>query len=359
MSQILDGSPVPTFVINQNHKIIFWNRAWKTVQNQGRKGTGNSRAQTRLLWRSGRNSGRSDCSQGLDGRVEKFYGDSLQPSELLKESYECERFIPSLGPNGKWLFLMAGPLRDMQGRLYGAIETFQDITKNKADQQVLQTTLTTLQTLLEKVPFGLVLVDKKKIIRKANKAALTVLGKTESQVIGRPCNRILCPSNRKRCPVWEEKRVLEGDKLQLPGADDQPITILKNSFPVRLEGEEMLLEAFIDITEMERAEQRVRQESAKLSSMISGMQEGVVFADAADTIVEANPYFLDLVGRKREDLIGKKLTQVHSLETQAKVQKLLRQFRENPDSCPLCFEREFLGRIMDLRVQPIYSDSRA
>lgn len=359
LSQILDGSPVPTFVINQNHKIIFWNRACEKLSGiKAEKVLGTQKHRAAFFGDQAETLADRIVRKASMEELKKFYGDSLQPSELLKESYECERFIPSLGPNGKWLFFMAGPLRDIQGRLYGAIEAFQDITKNKADQQVLQTTLTTLQTLLEKVPFGLALVDKKKIIRKANKAALMVLGKTESQVIGRPCSRILCPPDRKRCPVWEENRILEGVKLELPGADDQPITILKNSFPVRLEGEEMLLEAFIDITEMEQAEQRALQESAKLSSMISSMQEGVVFVDASDTIVEVNPYFLNLVGRKRVELVGKKLTQIHNLETQAKVQKMIRQFRENPDSRPIWIEQEFLGRIVDLRIQPIYSDSR-
>jgi PAS domain S-box-containing protein len=359
LSRIIDSSSVPTFVINQDHVVTHWNRACEKL-------TG-VRAGKVLGTKKHGWAFYGDATETLADRIvrqtppeelKKIYGDSLRPSELLKESYECERLIPSLGPRGKWLFFTAGPLRDMQGRLCGAIETLQDITKSKNDQQALETALGTLQALLEKVPFGLVLVDQKKIIRKANKAALQIFGKPQEQVVGKPCCRVLCPEDQKHCPVWEENRVLEGIKIDLSGAGGKPITILKNSFPVQLDGEPMLLEAFIDITEMERADERVRQESAKLSSMISGMQEGVVFADATDTIVEVNPYFLNLAGRKREDLIGRKLAEIHSLETQTRIQKMIRLFRDNPDSRPVLLEREFLGRIVELRIQPIYSDNR-
>jgi PAS domain S-box-containing protein len=359
LSRIIDGSSVPTFVINQDHTVTHWNRACEKLTGiKAGRVLGTKKHGWAFYGDQTETLADRIVRQTSPEKLKEIYGDSLRPSELMKESYECERFIPSMGPRGKWLFFTAGPLRDMQGRLCGAIETLQDITKSKTDQQALQTALGTLQTLLEKVPFGLVLVDEKRMIRRANKAALQIFGKPQDQVVGKPCCRILCPEDQTQCPVWEGNQVLEGIKINLLGADGQTITILKNSFPVHLDGESMLLEAFIDITKMERADERIRQESAKLSSMIAGMQEGVVFADAADMIVEVNPYFLNLAGRKREDLIGKRLTEIHTLEVQTKIQKMIRRFRDDPDSRPVVLEREFLGRIVELRFQPLYADSR-
>jgi PAS domain-containing protein len=54
------------------------------------------------------------------------------------------------------------------------------------------------------------------------------------------------------------------------------------------------------ILENEAAE-TVRRETAKLSAMISGMDEGVVFADARDVIVEVNDFFCRLVGQPKDE----------------------------------------------------------
>ena len=50
-----------------------------------------------------------------------------------------------------------------------------------------------------------------------------------------------------------------------------------------------------DITSRKQAENAARRETAKLSTMISGMEEGVVFADRNDVVVEANEYFCQLM----------------------------------------------------------------
>jgi len=63
--------------------------------------------------------------------------------------------------------------------------------------------------------------------------------------------------------------------------------------------------------EHQRNQENLQQETAKLSAMISGMNEGIVFADAQDKITEVNDYFLNLVGKKRQEIIGKTIWDFH------------------------------------------------
>jgi len=67
-----------------------------------------------------------------------------------------------------------------------------------------------------------------------------------------------------------------------------------------------------DITARKRLEEDVRKawtsaqhENAKLAAMISGMEEGVVFADAGNVIVEINDFMCRFVGVQRSDILGR------------------------------------------------------
>ena len=71
----------------------------------------------------------------LDGITEeealKYYGTKWQESALIEGAYEAEEFFPHLGEDGKWLFFTAAPIKDADGTVVGAIETFWDKTEEK------------------------------------------------------------------------------------------------------------------------------------------------------------------------------------------------------------------------------------
>jgi diguanylate cyclase (GGDEF)-like protein len=57
---------------------------------------------------------------------------------LLGEGFEVEDFFPELGEQGKWLFFTASPLRDAAGKIVGAIETLQDVTRRRIAEDALR-----------------------------------------------------------------------------------------------------------------------------------------------------------------------------------------------------------------------------
>jgi len=109
-----------------------------------------------------------------------------------------------------------------------------------------------------------------------------------------------------------------------------------------------------EIAERKRAEAATETENAKLSAMISGMDEGVIFADADNRLVEANNYFCNFVGREREAIVGKKIEEFHSGALLEKVRKHISSFRKRPDSDPVVIQRRLGNAEVILRVQPIY-----
>jgi PAS domain S-box-containing protein len=123
---------------------------------------------------------------------------------------------------------------------------------------------------------------------------------------------------------------------------------------MKLKGKKVLQAIVNDITQQRLAEERIEQESAKLSAMISGMEEGVVFADADDVIIEVNPYFLNFVNKSKEDIVGKTLWDVHKPDIARRIKKLITGFKKTPDSPAETMQRTINSRVVELRIQPIY-----
>ncbi len=114
------------------------------------------------------------------------------------------------------------------------------------------------------------------------------------------------------------------------------------------------LESEIDMRQ--EAQENIRRENAKLSAMITGMEEGVVFADSNDRIIEVNDFFCDFFGQNKDEILGKKVGDFHEGEALASVTELLRGMRENHNSPATTIQRPIGEHEVIMRVQPIYHD---
>ncbi len=116
--------------------------------------------------------------------------------------------------------------------------------------------------------------------------------------------------------------------------------------------------SFVDITESRKNEMRIFEEKTKLSAMIEGMDEGVVFADEHDVIIEINKYFLNLLGLNKVDIIGKKIVEFHGGMILDNIREHLERFRSQEMSPPVKIQRALFNREMIFKLQPIYIDNK-
>jgi len=130
------------------------------------------------------------------------------------------------------------------------------------------------------------------------------------------------------------------------------VLVDENRDPVGVEG------VLRDITERKRAQETIQKEALKLSSMISGMEEGIVFADSTDKIIEVNDYFLQLINQEKEKIIGKSLWDVHSGLVAERLKGHIKNFKATPDSKPIAIQRPLDHLETIIRLQPIYRDGQ-
>ncbi|MBC2705165.1 PAS domain S-box protein [Desulfobacula sp.] len=151
ISQIIQGSMVPTFIINNEHIITHWNRACEELAGcKAHELVGTDRQW--VPFRSAKRPTMADVIVGemSEEEVSKYYGSSWRKSGLINEAYEAEEFFSHLGKEGKWIFFTAAPIKSPDGKIMGAIETLKDITEDKKTHEELELQDKELSTLYNK-----------------------------------------------------------------------------------------------------------------------------------------------------------------------------------------------------------------
>jgi PAS domain S-box-containing protein len=139
LTQILQKSLVPTFVIDDNHIITHWNKACERLTGE----TAREMIGTGKQWRAFYPKEKPVMADLIVAKAPKevviqHFGNEVQESTLVEGAYEAEGFFPDRWGKDRWLFTTASPLTDNQGRIIGAIETLQDITARKRTEEALK-----------------------------------------------------------------------------------------------------------------------------------------------------------------------------------------------------------------------------
>jgi diguanylate cyclase (GGDEF)-like protein/PAS domain S-box-containing protein len=136
---IVDGSPIPAFVIGKDHRVIHWNKALEEmsrIKSEEIVGTNEQ-------WKAFYNEERPCMADVLmDGAgaaelVPQWYCMYIK-SPLIENAYEATDFFPDLGEDGMWLSFTAAAIRDSKGMIVAAIETMKDITDSKRMEAALR-----------------------------------------------------------------------------------------------------------------------------------------------------------------------------------------------------------------------------
>ncbi len=149
---------------------------------------------------------------------------------------------------------------DEIGRL-GAVfnQMTEDLSSTLVSKDALVRSDKSKKVILDSMPYGVIVIGRDKKIRSANQAALKLMGyASETEVTGMVCNKTLCPAQIGKCPILDLKEKVDYSERVLLTRDGRRIPILKTVVPVEFDGEDVLLEAVIDITERKQSEEKIR-----------------------------------------------------------------------------------------------------
>lgn len=146
---IIEGSPIPSFVIDNEHKVILWNRACTELTGYSAEimlGTDKHYAPFYLVKRP------MIADLIVDNDIEglnKYYGQKkMKKADTVLGAYEATDHFEKLGGRSRIMYFLASPIYDEEGKIIAAIETLQDISREKEMTNSLSEYAETLQNEL-------------------------------------------------------------------------------------------------------------------------------------------------------------------------------------------------------------------
>ncbi|MDQ5941220.1 MAG: hypothetical protein QG572_33 [Pseudomonadota bacterium] len=185
-ARILDGSPVPTFVIDSSHVVVYWNDALARM-------SGVPAAEvlgTHYQWRAFYPAHRPVLADlVVDGAVqnllEKFYRGKYRRADHCPDGWESEDFFPTFGDEGCWLAFSAAPIRNAEGKIVGCVETLQDISERKEAEVSRRAAERQLAEIIAGSPVATFVVDTHCRVTHWNRACEALTGVSANEVMGK------------------------------------------------------------------------------------------------------------------------------------------------------------------------------
>jgi PAS domain S-box-containing protein len=176
IDDILERSPVPTFIIDRNHRVVQWNPACQELTGipaGGILGKG--------VWdgfRMGQQGSLADMLLNEPGAVVEHFQESIL-SKSESGWYEMDMFLPQL-KKGRRVLMSAGALLDETGAVRGAIQTVREVPGT-----VLDRALSDSEQINEAFVSPVYKVNAKGRISSWNRGCEEMFGYPSSQMIGR------------------------------------------------------------------------------------------------------------------------------------------------------------------------------
>jgi PAS domain S-box-containing protein len=168
LHQIIQGSTIPTFVINQDHIVTHWNRALEKLTGVPAGQVIGTDRQWAPFYETARPAMADIILDQSDAEeIQRLYGDKWRKSALIEDGYEAEGFFPALGEGGKWCWFTAAPIKAPDGRIVGAIETLWDKTDDHRAEEERERYTTELSAMCAVTAALNVPTDLKERIRSA------------------------------------------------------------------------------------------------------------------------------------------------------------------------------------------------
>ena len=215
LSQIINNSSVPTFVIDNNHVVTHWNSACELLTGLDSKDICGSSRHWAAFYKDERPVLADLIVDGVsEKRIKDFYGDKWKKSDLILGGYEGEAFFEFFGKEPKWLYFSAAPLTCKKGQRAGAIEILQDITERKRVERKLRDSQEKLSLFLNANTDIYFLKNAETFVYEVvNSSGAKFFGLSKEQIIGKTDFELMPHEAAKGCYGTDRAAVEKKEKV--------------------------------------------------------------------------------------------------------------------------------------------------
>ena len=306
---ILDAVDLPIIVIDQDCRMVRFNRAAATVLRLSTSDIGNALG---------------DVLAGIE-HLDKLC------AQVIADGVPVRRDIQD---GERWFLLRIGPLNGNDRHVGGAVLTFTNVTAFRAsiDQAIYEREYT--KAILNTVIEPLVVLDTDLRVQTANHAFYEIFRMSRDETRGVPLYN-LGKREWKTSGLWESLRATLSENIEFQTVEverDFPEigrrTLLIDARRLSREGDALLLLAFQDVTERKRAEEAVRQRTAQFETLLNQAPLGVYLVDADFVISEINPVALPVFGDIPGGILGRDVNEIMRILWEKEyAEEIVRSFR--------------------------------
>jgi PAS domain S-box-containing protein len=261
MDEIFDRYPLPTFVLDKNHRVIQWNKSCEELS-----GIPEDKILGKKVWDGFHVSDKGSLGDVLIddmNSITRDYGESII-NQTDSDSFEIDTFLPKL-KGGQRVIVTVAPIMGSDKIVKGAIQTTQEI-KKVATESIIK------DVLDETFPHPVFKMDSRGKINFWNKACEERLGYTASQMIGNSPLSIIGKNYRH---LFKDTfiRAIKGESFvnqewRYSTSKGDPMYVFARVFPIHSNDEESMdcVVVNTDITEL-------RLKIKKLSRYVTESQD--------------------------------------------------------------------------------------
>ncbi|HBF33854.1 TPA: hypothetical protein DDW35_04765 [Candidatus Sumerlaeota bacterium] len=309
MANIIDFLPDATFVIDNDRRVIAWNRAMERLS-----GVPKERA-------IGEND--SSFTVAFYGERRSYLLDMLDESDInIQEKYQhvrrengtlyAEVFAPGLyDGQGGYLWVTGSALFNAKGERSGAIEAIRDISARKRTEEELRQSRNMLAHILNSVPQSIFWKDRHSIYRGCNQQFAEEVGyQYPEEVIGKTDFDLPWQAEETEAYRLDDREVMETNtpkrhiQEQLQKADGTRLWVDTSKVPLTDASGSVygVLGVYEDVTERRAAEEIRRKSEERTRLFFERQNVGMAIGGPNKKWLQVNDKLCEMLGYSREEL---------------------------------------------------------
>jgi two-component system CheB/CheR fusion protein len=226
--------------------------------------------------------------------------------------------------DGRWFDIKIMPYRTLDDRIDGLVLTFNDVSKFKkmetelkeANEKLQKSKETRYRKLFETAKEGILILDAETgQITDVNPFLVELLGCSREQLIKKAIWDIELfkgmGANVDKFKELRQKEFIRYDDLPMETIDGKKINVEFISNVYEVENKKIIQCLVRDITQRKQAEEKLKISETRYRSLFESAKDGILVLDAENgSIMEINPYLMDMLGYSKDQLVDKSIWEV-------------------------------------------------
>lgn len=171
----------------------------------------------------------------------------------------------------------------------------------------------------------------------------------------KPADEPITPPGRN---AWETQAHDDARKIRTKTGEERIWDIRSSPIGALPDGRRLMVTVAADVTAQKQVEAGLRQENAKLGTMLSGIDGGVMFVNADNVVVEVNDWFLRLIRQPRQIVVGRRVDELSELRALKPLLESTERLRAHAAGKAAVIQQTVGGVEVFLRLQPLHQEDR-